>query len=103
MAETEMVEFEGLERPALVFRWSGSSNALGVFTILGLGVFTAFGLTSAEPGDIAFGTVLVLIDVVLLFSVLTTFVGNRYVALLSEGILQCEPFRSILVPRNTIV
>lgn len=102
MAETEMVEFEGLERPALVFRWSRSSTALGVFSILVIGALAGFALTSTEPSGFLTGTVLLLIDIALLTSVLGTFRRNRYVALFTEGILQRDPFGSVFVPWTTI-
>jgi len=102
VAEIERVDFEGLARPAVVFRWSGSSIALGVFSVLVLGAVAAFALSSTEPGGPLAGTLLLLMDLALLSSIVTTIRGNRYVALFTEGILQRDPFGSVFVPWNTI-
>jgi hypothetical protein len=86
---TALVEWEGAERPAAVFKPSTKNTLIGAIAVLAVGALGIFGLT--EPHDVFFGILsafLVLLSAGGVLGVIAAFRGKTYIALLPEGILQ---------------
>ncbi len=83
-----MVEWEGAERPAAVFRSSRGQSVLGPIAILLIGALGVYGLASThDTFDLVLSLLLVLLAAVGVLGIIASFRGQTYIALLREGIL----------------
>src|SRR5438552_12260483 len=83
-----MVEWEGAERPAAVFRSSRGQSVLGPIAILLIGALGVYGLASTHDAfDLVLSLLLVLLAVVGVLGIIASFRGQTYIALLRDGIL----------------
>ena len=83
-----MVEWEGAERPAAVFRSSRGQSVLGPIAILLIGALGVYGLASTHDAfDLVLSLLLVLLAAVGVLGIIASFRGQTYIALLRDGIL----------------
>jgi hypothetical protein len=84
-----MVQWEGAEQPATVFRQSKKQRVAGPVTILALGALGISGLASSQD---LYGQVLASLAVLLAaggtLGIIASLRGKTYIALLRDGILQ---------------
>jgi hypothetical protein len=99
-----MVEWEGAERPAAVFRWSQKKALIGLIAVLAIGALGIDGLASSpdDPFLEVISGFLVLLAAGSILGVVASFRGQTYVALLREGILQRELTGWTFVPWESI-
>lgn len=99
-----MVQWEGAERPAAVFRWSRKKALVGLVAILAVGALGIDGLASS-PDDLFLEVTagfLVLLATGGILGVIASFRGQTYIALLQEGILQKSLIGWNFVPWESI-
>ena len=99
-----MVEWEGAERPAAVFRWSKKRALIGLIAFLALEALGVYGLASSTDDlflEVLSGF-LVLLAAGSILGVVASFRGQTYVALLRQGILQRELTGWTFVPWESI-
>jgi len=99
-----MVEWEGAERPAAVFRWSKKRTLIGLIAVLVVGALGIDGLASS-PDDLFLEVIsgfLVLLAAGGILGIVASFRGQTYVALLRDGILQRELTGWTFVPWESI-
>lgn len=83
-----MVQWEGPERPAAVFRSSKKQSVLGPIAILAIGALGVYGLASTHDlVDLALSLLLVLLAAAGTLGIIASFRGQTYIALLRDGIL----------------
>lgn len=103
MAETLMIDWDGVQRPATVFKWSKTTNSLGIVVVALLGALGAITVVQGDgPFDVVLGMFLLVISLGAAIGLIGAIRGTRYIALFSEGILQREPMGATFVPWDTI-
>ena len=98
-----MVEWEGADRPAAVFRSSKGQSVLGPIAILLVGALGIYGLASTHDlFDLIVALLLVLLAGLGVLGLIASFRGRTYIALLREGILTRSMSDWSFVPWDSI-